>query len=866
TVVFNGVTGTGSATAEGLVKDTEYTIDVSYEGQTYKYYLTIKERQAFSANRVWAVMPAPGQFVNEHSQTTTGTLGAQGWGDGWDTTLYGATPEQAGRSNYAQPGYSLGWFGGFITYEFDEPIQNSDKNKYGVDFTVYGNAFYGNSEPAGVMVSQDGETWYALAGSKHYDADTVWNYEVTYLNPNPDFSPYESSNVPYTDNQGGGGTYISNGYHPQPNYPVADNYLFEGNYAADIYDSAELTLSGTMIKGAGSWGYADVHPNSTSDFDKPGNPYRYASDGLRYDEGGAYGDGFDISWAVDENGMPVKLDSVKYVKIYNASIGVAVGEVSPEITAITRTTGEAASVGTTEAPVITVNGKALELEDGVYTYEVPMSGTIEVTAALDGGYVWINNDQDGTYNEENVVSGRIVRVLAQKGESQPVIYYLTMVSSVAGDEDVAEVEELIAAIGEVTLAKENQINAARAAYNALPAALQSQVSNYAVLTAAEARLQELKGGSGGPVVDNTINVSFRLIGAELAEDDVDLGTVVYRPNYVTWVATTAYEMDKGSTVYDLFVEAMNDAGLTQVGAENNYVATIYAPSGYELSEFTNGNRSGWMYTINGSHPGFGLRQQTLRDGDVVVWHYVNDYAWEVEDWSAIGGGQWPQESTSEKNYWNGWLMAPDRVGGKGGALPISGSDVPDSPSDKDEEEKVDPDTGFTDVKDTDYYYDAVKWAVEKGITNGTSDTTFSPAASCTRAQMVTFLWRAAGEPKAKSTTCVFTDVDKDAYYYEALLWAIENGITNGTSDTTFSPDAVCNRGQMATFLYRSAKTPSVSGSHDFTDVKADAYYNDAVIWAADQKITNGTSDTTFSPDADCTRGQMVTFLYRYLAK
>jgi len=560
--------------------------------------------------------------------------------------------------------------------------------------------------------------------------------------------------------------------------------------------------------------------------------------------------------------MPVKLDSVKYVKVYNSSIGVAVGEVSPEITAITRTTGEAASVGTTEAPVITVNGKALELEDGVYTYEVPMSGTIEVTAALDGGYVWINNDQDGTYNEENVVSGRIVRVLAQKGESQPVIYYLTMVSSVAGDEDVAEVEELIAAIGDVTLAKENQINAARAAYNALPAALQSQVSNYAVLTAAEARLQELKGGSDGPIVDNTINVSFRLIGAELAEDDVDLGTVVYRPYYVTWVNTTEYELEKGSTVYDLFVEAMNDAGLTQVGAENNYVATIYAPSGYELSEFTNGNRSGWMYTINGSHPGFGLRQQTLRDGDVVVWHYVNDYAWEVEDWSAIGGGQWPQESTSEKNYWNGWLMAPDRIGGMGGGLYESADpSAPDAPA-----ETLDPVTGFEDISKDAYYYNAVKWAASNGITTGTSYTTFSPDDSCTRAQMITLLWRAVGEPKAKNTTCVFTDVDKDAYYYDAVLWAVEKGITTGTSATTFSPDAVCTRAQIVTFLFRTTGYNKVTYNHGFEDVAADAYYISAVSWAAIFGVTNGTSETTFSPDAVCTRAQAATFLYRYLGK
>ena len=173
---------------------------------------------------------------------------------------------------------------------------------------------------------------------------------------------------------------------------------------------------------------------------------------------------------------------------------------------------------------------------------------------------------------------------------------------------------------------------------------------------------------------------------------------------------------------------------------------------------------------------------------------------------------------------------------------------------------------FTDVSAQDYYFEAIKWAVEKGITNGTTDTTFSPAASCTRAQMVTFLWRAAGRPKAKTTACSFTDVTKDAYYYEALLWAVENGITTGTSATTFNPGATCTRGQMAAFLYRNAKSPAVSGNHAFTDVKDRAYYNDAVVWAAKEGITNGTSKTTFSPDEKCTRGQTVTFLYRYLAK
>lgn len=169
---------------------------------------------------------------------------------------------------------------------------------------------------------------------------------------------------------------------------------------------------------------------------------------------------------------------------------------------------------------------------------------------------------------------------------------------------------------------------------------------------------------------------------------------------------------------------------------------------------------------------------------------------------------------------------------------------------------------FVDVKEGAYYYNAVLWAVEQKITSGTSATTFSPDASCTRAQMVTFLWRAAGSPKVENGKNPFTDVKADAYYYDAVLWAVEKGVTSGTSATTFSPDATVTRGQTVTFLYRNAGSPEVSGTMPFTDVEADAYYAKAVQWAVQQKITTGTSETTFSPMSDCTRGQIVTFLYR----
>ncbi len=169
-------------------------------------------------------------------------------------------------------------------------------------------------------------------------------------------------------------------------------------------------------------------------------------------------------------------------------------------------------------------------------------------------------------------------------------------------------------------------------------------------------------------------------------------------------------------------------------------------------------------------------------------------------------------------------------------------------------------TGFTDVSASAYYADAVAWAVSQGITTGTSATTFSPDASCTRGQIVTFLWRAAGSPSPKGTSS-FADVPAESYYAQAVAWAVENGITNGTGEGTFSPDTPCDRSQSVTFLFR-ALGGKTAGDAAFSDVPAGSYYASAVAWAAEQGITTGTSSTTFSPNDTCTRGQIVTFLYR----
>ena len=173
---------------------------------------------------------------------------------------------------------------------------------------------------------------------------------------------------------------------------------------------------------------------------------------------------------------------------------------------------------------------------------------------------------------------------------------------------------------------------------------------------------------------------------------------------------------------------------------------------------------------------------------------------------------------------------------------------------------------FIDVPSGSYFYEAVMWAVENGVTTGVSASRFDPDGICTRAQAVTFLWRAAGSPKPETRTMPFTDVPVGSYYYDAVLWAVENGITKGTSETMFSPDATCSRAQIVTFLWRSQKSPAAGTANPFTDVKASAYYADAVLWAVKEDVTKGTTNTTFSPDANCTRAQIVTFIWRALAE
>ena len=415
-----------------------------------------------------------------------------------------------------------------------------------------------------------------------------------------------------------------------------------------------------------------------------------------------------------------------------------------------------------------------------------------------------------------------------------------------------------------------------------------------------------------------IEVTFRLIGALEATQDVDLTTDSYLPEYVTWVPTTTYALAENATVYDLFTEAMSDAGLRYIGAESNYVSTIYAPScmgSYALSEFTNGKKSGWMYTVNDSHPNQGLKNWTLKDGDVVVWHYVNDYSHEVADW--FNDPKYP--SLGNGTYYNGWLRAADispeqyvnellgkilKVG-KNGTVepkltfqhigksvtftfkPDTGYKVKDvkvngksvgavktytidklTVSTRIEVEFTNGKLPFTDVRESDWFYEDVAFAYENGLFAGTSDTTFSPNAAMTRAMLVTVLYRLEGEPAVYGRSG-FSDVQYNSYYEDAVTWAADNNIVNGTSTTTFSPNANVTREQMAAILYRYAQykkynTAASSSLNGFTDyATVSGYAVTPMQWSVAEKLINGNAGKLM-PTGNATRAQVAAILHRFV--
>jgi hypothetical protein len=450
TVVQNGETkgsGTGTVTVDALSLFSEAAVTVSDAESSSSYTYTIKPYAlaTYGPTSVYAVMPAPGQFLNG------------GW-SGWDgVRLSGVIGESTDDNVGGSGGGSLGTFGGYVTYYFEDPILNSANNAYGADFEIKGNAFGGNNEPAGIKVAQDldgdgepdkdaqgNEIWYDLAGSRHYEDDTVWDYEATYTNVNPDFMPYKPFDVPYTDNLGNSGTAVrANGFHPQSNFPDGENYTYEGNAANDTYNSTTMTYSGVLLDADKNnargisirFGYADTVDTTMNSMI---NGYSYARV-----EGNPYmGDTskFDIDWAVGENGEPVYLESVSFVKIISSSLfdQDATGELSPEIMGFERldTQSGDTAVGRTPAPDsivlkasgyddIVLNGEDLPESGGVLEVDVGARQYLQtVVNGEEDDAMIVNASRTSSGSDEAATievtsdATKLVRVTIQRGEME----------------------------------------------------------------------------------------------------------------------------------------------------------------------------------------------------------------------------------------------------------------------------------------------------------------------------------------------------------------------------------------------------------------------------------------------------------------
>lgn len=381
--------------------------------------------------------------------------------------------------------------------------------------------------------------------------------------------------------------------------------------------------------------------------------------------------------------------------------------------------------------------------------------------------------------------------------------------------------------------------------------------------------------------EEEIQVSFRLIGSEKSRKPVDLSLGkkgYYGAEYVTWLKTDEYTLTEGQTVKDLFVLALED--FEYKGLDNNYITEITAPEEcgeYDLSANTNGNNGGWLFTINGEYPVVSFDKAVLEDGDSVIFHYVNDYRYEIKEWIA------PGTEVDEELFYR-WLDAEDENpeeetastpsgGGGGGGGGITAPEK-DENEDKNEDVVAKPEVTeplkihFVDVEENAWYYEAVKYVYENKLFSGTTNSTFEPETNMTRGMLVTVLHRLVGEEESTGEN-LFKDVSENDYFYKAVKWGNEKGIIKGIDYHTFAPNQIVTREQMATIIYRFNNIINDSKT-DITDVKLTytdseniaEWAKDGVLYCFKEGIMSGNADGSFAPKKGATRAEVATIIKR----
>lgn len=832
---------------------------------------------------------------------------------------------------------SLGNFGGYITYYYEDALTDNPNNKYGIDFYVYGNANKDIStttktaffEPAQAWVSEDGEIWYALAGSAHYDQGVDWNYSVTY-------SKTARGKTAWTDSHGN----IHDGASYSGEYPLASVYGMN-----ELASSDAITLSGIALPardgniavvGAAAdaypvkWGYADCFANGTIGADV--NPY---SDNTDFD---LQTNGFDLKWAVDENGNPVDVSNKEfhYVKLVTASNiwHLSSGEKSPEIAGVVKTAAQGEAVGKTAAPLgVTItdgaDSKVINFNEEQQIYSVDVGDmkyvSLSVNGAAETDNIYINNnriaydDSCCGFKITKESGARLVRIIVQNGEKEPVIYLLKITGSATETNDLIEGVKLdVNGSTRAGITKDGRLYTASVGYRISSVGIFPVADNSVSVTingeAVKDKYELLAGENiftitgerdgtthsvtlkitkeSVPVSGGKITVYFTLLG-DTAHGESNQTHTLKKGGLEIWIERTGVKVDSPATVLDVLEKAL-EGKYTFVNNGGNYISEING-----LAEFANGPLSGWMYTLNGSYFVKDIAEQTVENGDKIVFHYTDDYTKEEEkiissggssitsytvSFETNGGGTIKSQSIDENGTvtepakpskdgctFAGWFTDKEltkkydfsaRVT-KGFTLYAKWIDDGNEPVSNKDHKLV-----FADVEENAWYEEAVLYAVENNLLTGISDTEFAPDEGMTRAMLVTVLYRLEN-PEEKERTHSFADVTDGEWYEEAVAWASESGIVNGVSETEFAPNDHITREQIACIIYRYAKmkgygAEKFSELSDYTDVnEISGYALDGIRWANAAGLINGVSKRCISPKTTATRAQAAAILMNF---
>lgn len=703
---------------------------------------------------------------------------------------------------------SLGNFGGYVTYYYEEPITDNPNNMYGVDFYVFGNGYETDdasmAEPGQVYVSEDGKIWYALAGSEHYEDKALWDYEITY-EKGEDGKAYWSDSFGNVMSEDASKPWPDKAIYPLNPYTEDETYSFNGVLLKER--SGNITGDGTSgsLASFASFGYFDYYANGNMEDGK-------ANDVNPYAENPTKSNGFDIAWTVDEDGIPIDVSGKEfhYVKVATASniwTGIF-GEKSSEVSLVVKTNPKKDAVGETEAPesiVITDGTKEISvaITEGENIYNIDTGDmkniSVKIPSAKDDDNIYINNKRITNKNSADGFtvskdSETLIRVIVQNGEKEPYIALLRLMGSAEESEALIEgidvnvdgkikkaetkdgksykltVGSKMSKVSINPVVKDGTVFTVNGEEQASDYELSYGKNTFIIFAEYEGKTETVelnitreKKSSSSAESDGKISVSLTLYGDE-AHGEGEMHTYTKNKKELPlWIAKTSYKVEKGTTVIELLETALKDSDYTWTNESGDYISEING-----LYEMDNGAFSGWIYNVNGKYPDKGMSDYKVKNGDKIVVHYTDDF-------------------TKEKD-------AVKRTSS------VTSSDEKKEEKEKPEKEKREfgKDT-FNDVTEDSPYFDAIKYVYENRFMEGTGKG-FEPDGKITRAMLVTVLYRYSGENATMKYS--FEDVSPSSWYAESVSWATEKGIVKGVGNEKFAPESFITLEQMTTIIYR----------------------------------------------------------------